>query len=157
MTKTQFSAAVVVVVLDVEVLEVVDDDGVFTDVDGDEDPGDAGDDEEVVEEPGVTAGLVELSVLPEAPAAIVVSDFLIVVVVVVVVVVVTGGAVTGVVGTAATASTYAVLERLRTSAADKPGFTASGMSSATTGATTVTRSVLFSMVGVLVPLSVTTT
>ena len=64
---------------------------------------------------------------------------------------------TGVVGTAATASTYAVLERLRTSAADKPGFTASGMSSATTGATTVTRSVLFSMVGVLVPLSVTTT
>ena len=78
-------------------------------------------------------------------------------VVVVVVVVVTGGAVTGVVGTAATASTYAVLERLRTSAADKPGFTASGMSSATTGATTVTRSVLFSMVGVLVPLSVTTT
>jgi hypothetical protein len=146
MTKTQFSAAVVVVVLDVEVLEVVDDDGVFTDVDG----------EEVVEEPGVTTELVELSVLPEAPAAIVVSDFLIVVVVVVVVVV-TGGAVTGVVGTAATASTYAVLERLRTSAADKPGFTASGMSSATTGATTVTRSVLFSMVGVLVPLSVTTT
>ncbi len=156
MTKTQFSAAVVVVVLDVEVLEVVEDDGVFTDVDGDEDPGDAGDDEEVVEEPGVIAGLVELSVLPEAPAAIVVSVFLIVVVVVVVVVV-TGGAVTGVIGTAATASTYAVLERLRTSAADKPGFTASGMSSATTGATTVTSSVLFSMVGVLVPLSDTTT
>jgi len=148
MTKTQFSAAVVVVVLDVEVLEVVDDDGVFTDVDGGV---------ELEVEPGAATDVDELSVLPEAPAAIVVSDFLIVVVVVVVVVVVTGGAVTGVVGTAATASTYAVLERLRTSAADKPGFTASGMSSATTGATTVTRSLLFSMVGVLVPLSVTTT
>ena len=105
---------------------------------------------------GAATELVELSVLPEAPAAIVVSDFLIVVVVVVVEVV-TGGAVTGVVGTAATASTYAVFVRLRTSAADNPGFTAAGMSSATTGAITVTRSVLFTMVGVLVPLSVTTT
>jgi hypothetical protein len=113
MTKTQFSAAVVVVVLDVEVLEVVDDDGVFTDVDGGV---------ELEVEPGAATDVDELSVLPEAPAAIVVSDFLIVVVVVVVVVVVTGGAVTGVVGTAATASTYAVLERLRTSAADKPEF-----------------------------------
>ena len=142
MTKTQFRAAVVVVVLDVEVLGVVDD-GVLED--GDEDTGVLGDEEEVV----------ELSVLPEAPAGTVVSDFLMVVVVVVEVV--TGGAVTGVVGTAATAATYSEFDKLRTSAADKPGFTASGMSSATTGATTVTRSVLFSMVGVLVPLSVTTT
>ena len=138
--------------LDVEELEVVVDDGVLDD--GDEDTGVLGDDEEVVE-PGAATGLVELSVLPEAPAATVVSVFLIVVVVVVEVV--TGGAVTGVVGTAATAATYSEFDKLRTSAADKPGFTASGMSSATTGATTVTRSVLFSMVGVIVSLSVNTT
>ena len=94
---------------------------------------------------------MELSSLTAAPLATVVVTFLIVVVVVI------GGAVTGVVGTAATCSTYAVLFRFRSSTGDNPGFTGSGTSSFTTGGTTVTSSVDFSTTGAPLASSVTTT